>query len=210
MRTFSWRQTAALVAGACVVMLLLPVSVEAAGTTLTRITDGAGPVARVDPRGRLAVGDGSGPLTVDGSVGVTGTVNARPTRPTRPWMNVNGMTLNASSPTQILYPGQVGTRLNLTTFSASAAPGNPGSVTLSAQVLVGDEGDSCFNLNAGSFAAAERFTIVVPVGSTVVETFPSPLSWTQYGQGNDTYCVQLSAGGPSGWSVNVLANGFLG
>lgn len=204
MRTFSWRQTAALVAGACLVMLLLPTSVEAAGIPLMRLTDGAGPVAKVDPSGKLSVGDGSGPLTVNGSV------NAAPARATRPWMNVNGTTLTAAGQSPILYAGQVSTPLNLTTFSASVSPGNPGSVVLYAQVLVGRVGDSCFNLGAGTFAAAERFTIVVPVGSTVVETFPSPLTWTTYGQGDATFCVQLSASGPTGYSVSVLANGFLG
>jgi hypothetical protein len=125
-------------------------------------------------------------------------------------MNVNGTTLNAATPASILYSGQANRRLNLTTFSASASPGNAGSVTLHAQVLVGGPTSSCNNLGAGGFGAAERFTIVVPVGSTVVETFPSPLSWTQYGQGEDTFCVQLSASGPTGWSMNVLANGFIG
>ena len=51
---------------------------------------------------------------------------------------------------------------------------------------------------------------MVPVGGTVVETFPSPLSWTQYGQGEDKFCVQVSGSGPAGWSAHILANGFLG
>lgn len=204
MRTFSVRQTAALVAGACLVALVLPTSVQAAAVPLTRLTDGSGPVAKVDSAGKLAVGDGNGPLTVDGSVA------ARPTRATQPWMNVNGTTLNAANPSSILYAGKAKTRLNLTTFSASAPAGNAGSVTVHAQVLVGGPTSSCSNLGAGGFGAAERFTIVVPVGGTVVETFPSALSWTQYGEGEDTFCVQLSGNGPAGWSAYVLANGFLG
>lgn len=204
MRTFSVRQTAALMAGACLAALLLPTSVEAAGTTLTRITDGSGPVAKVDSTGKLAVGDGSGPLTVDG------TVAARPARATQPWMNVNGTTLNAATASRILYAGVAKTKLNLTTFSASVPAGNAGSVTVHVQVLVAGPTASCDDLGGGGFGAAERFTIVVPVGQTVVETFPSPLTWTAYGTGEDRFCVQVSGSGPTGWSAYVLANGFLG
>jgi hypothetical protein len=222
MRTFSLRQAVGLMVGACLLTLLVPTSVGAAGSALTRITDGKGPVAKVDPSGNLAVGDGNGPLSVDGTVGVTGqvgvsslppvsgSVDARPARPAETWMNVNGTTLNAATSSRILYSGLANRRLNLTTFSASAFPGNAGSVTLNAQVLVGGPTSSCDNLGAGGFAAAERFTIVVPVGSTVVETFPSPLSWTQYGEGDDRFCVQVSGSGPTGWSISVLASGFLG
>ncbi len=204
MRTFSFPQTAGLVAGAALAVLLLPTTVEAAGASLVRITDGAGPVAKVDPNGRLLVGDGRGPVTVDGSVA------ARPTRPTAPWMNVNGTTLNAATSSRILYEGVAKTRLNLTTFSVSVPAGNPGSVTVSALVLVGGPTSNCNNTGGGGFGAAERFTIVVPVGGTVVETFPTPLSWTQYGQGEDKFCVQVSGSGPSGWSAHILANGFVG
>ena len=216
MRTFTLSQTAAFVAGACLVVLLLPTSVEAAGSALTRITDGSGPVARIDQRGKLAVGDGAGRLTVDGRVGVSslppvsGTVTTRPGPATRPWMNVNGTTLNAANPARILYAGVANQKLNLTTFSASVPSGNAGSVTIHAQVLVGDPTANCDNIGGGGFGAAERFTIVVPVGETVVETFPSPLTWTAYGQGADKFCVQLTGSGPTGWSAYVLANGFLG
>jgi hypothetical protein len=222
MRTYSLRQMLSLAAGACVLTLLAPTSVDAAGSAMTRITDGRGPVAKVDPSGKLAVGDGDGPLTVDGAVGVSGqvgisslppvsgSVDARPARPAEPWMNVNGTNLSAADSTKLLYSGQANHRLNLTTFSASALPGTAGSVTLHAQVYVGAPGDNCNNIGGGNFGAAERFTIVVPVGGTVVETFPSPLSWTQYGQGADPFCVQLSGSGPSGWTINVLANGFIG
>lgn len=222
MTAFSLRATAGLVAGACLITLLIPTSVDAAGSALIRITDGKGPVAKVDPGGKLAVGDGSGPLTVNGSVGVTGrvdvsslppvsgSVDARPAPADDPWMNVNGTTLNGANPVSILYAGTVDKRLNLTTFSVSAVQNGPGSVSLHAQVLVGDGDDSCFNIGGGSFGAAERFTIVVPNGSTVVETFPSPLTWTEYGQGDDIFCVQVSGSGPAGWSASILANGFVG
>lgn len=221
MRTFSWRQTSALAAGVCLVTLLVPTTVDAAGAALTRITDGTGPVARVDPKGRLAVGDGTGPLTVDGRVGVTGnvgvtslppvsgSVDARPARPIKTWMNINGTNLSAADTSEILYAGQANERLNLTTFSVSAKGPNPGSVALHAQVLVGGPTDSCSDIGGGNFGAAERFDVVVTIGDTVVETFPSALSWTQFGTGEDRFCVQVSATGPSGWSASVLANGYL-
>ncbi len=212
MRKFSIPQTAGLVAGAVLVVLLVPTSVNAAGSTLTRITDGSGPVAKVDRSGRLAVGDGSGPLTVDGRVRVSslppvsGTVTARPSRAARPWMNVNGTSLSGSGPTALLYSGTVSSPLNLTTFSASANGAGP--VTISAQVYVGSPPGDCTNL--AGFGAAERFTIFVPANNTVVETFPSPMTWTQYGQPDDTFCVKLTGSGSSGWLVSILANGFLG
>ena len=203
MPTFSLRSTAALVCGAFLTALLLPTSVDAAGSALTRITDGRGPVAKVDPSGDLAVGDGSGPLTVDGRV------DAPPTPAANPWMNVNGTSISSGNPSAILYEGQASRRLNLTTFSVSSLQAGGGPVLVYAQVLIGEPGDSCSNIGGGSFAAAERFTIAVPSGSTVVETFPSPLTWTQYGQGADTFCVQVSGSGPTGWSASILANGFL-
>ncbi len=187
----SRREALGLVAATFVVTLLVPSSVEAAGSALTRITDGKGPVAKVDASGKLAVA-------------------APPSAASRPWMNVNGTSVNGANPSEVLYSGVVKDQLNLTTFSVSSAPGTAGSVTLHAQVLVGDPGDSCDDLSGGSFGAAERFTIVVPVGGTVVETFPSPLTWSQYGEGNDPFCVQVSGSGPSGWTAYILANGFLG
>ena len=204
MRTFSLRATGGLVAGAFVTALLLPTSVDAAGSALTRITDGKGPVAKVDPSGDLAVGDGSGPLTVDGQV------DARPAAATDHWMNVNGTSLSAGDPTEILYAGQASRQLHLTTLSLSAPSGGAGSVRVHTQVYVGEAGNSCSNIGGGTFGAAERFTITVPSGGTVVETFPTPLTLTQYGQDDDVFCVEVSGSGPSGWSANILANGFLG
>lgn len=217
MRTFTSRQVLLLLVGCCVVSLLLPTSVQAAGSALTRITDGKGHVAKVDRSGRLLVGDGGGPLTVDGSVSVAGvptvrgTVDSRMAPATQPWMNVNGTSLgSATQQSEVLHAGTGAHPIHITTFSASVNPGSTGPVSFGVSIYVGEVGDSCYDLPGGSFGAAERFRFVVPVGDTVVQTFPSPLTFSAYAQGNEPFCVVASGSGSGTWSGNILANGFIG
>jgi hypothetical protein len=74
MRFFSSRQIVTILVTVCVTIVVMPTAVWAANTSLVRLTDGKGKVARIDSKGRLVVTDGSGPVTVDGKVGVAGTV----------------------------------------------------------------------------------------------------------------------------------------
>src|SRR5687767_11796011 len=68
MRRFSNRQVTAMVIAGCMAIALAPVGVMAA-VDQVRITDGAraGDLARVDD-GELRIGDGRGPVSVDGRV----------------------------------------------------------------------------------------------------------------------------------------------
>jgi hypothetical protein len=203
MRGFSPRQVVTVVVSVCATIVLMPTAVWAAGSSLVRLTDGTGKVAQVSGAGHLLVGDGSGPITVDGAVA------ARPVAPAQPWNTVNAVGLSASNSEDVVYGGVIGHPVNITSFSAAATSG---SAIVHVQVLVnGDAGGSCYGVSGptGNFAAAERFTVAVPTGQTVVLTYPTPLVYTAYGDKGKIFCVMASASGSSGFEVTVNASGFV-
>jgi hypothetical protein len=136
MRFFSSRQVVAILVTICATVILMPTAVWAASSSLVRVTDGNGHIAKV-VKGKLVVGDGKGAMTVDGTVKVanqphsmkvSGTVNARPVSPAQPWNTVNGVDLSAADSSKVMYQGTVGTRINLTSFTAAADGGTAGIV----------------------------------------------------------------------------------
>jgi hypothetical protein len=68
---FSSKQVVSMVVAICVAIVLAPTTVWAAATASSVKITYAGHAARVDKSGHLKVGDGSGPLTVDGKVSTT-------------------------------------------------------------------------------------------------------------------------------------------
>lgn len=153
--------------------------------------------------GKLLIGDGKGALTVDGSV----KAQVRP--PARPWNAVNFVTVSTGASRAELFSALVPTKLNLTSFTV-AATGSSGSVQLSVQVYVSDSGaGDCVTLQGGSFGAAERFLVEVPVGQTVTIPYPTPLVYTAYGSTGDKYCVDVEGSGPSGYAAYIAASGYL-
>ena len=92
--------------------------------------------AKVDAGGKLAVGDGSGPLTVDGTVkvgdgtcplSVDGTVAARPAAPASPWRAF----VHIESPNTVYFAGPSASPINITSLSISTAAASGSSVTVS-------------------------------------------------------------------------------
>jgi hypothetical protein len=219
MRFFSGRQVVAIVVALCATIVLVPTTVWAAGSSLVKLTDGTGRVAQIDGKGRLFVTDGKGPMTVDGTVRVApgrkaipvkGSVNVRPSAGSTPWDTVNGVNLSSGNYTDVLYQGTVGHNLNLSSFVASADAASSGSVRVYLQVYVNSAAGGSCNPLTGNFGAAERFVIMVPVGQTVVLTYPTPLVYTQYGTKGHLYCVNVqSSGGPAGYEVHIGANGYI-
>jgi hypothetical protein len=64
------RQTALILVGIGLLVALFPMSVTAAGQLMTIVDPSTNLGAKVDPGNKLRIGDGSGPLSVDGTVRV--------------------------------------------------------------------------------------------------------------------------------------------
>lgn len=206
MSRFSSRQVVTIVVSVCAAVVFAPVALYAASISAVTISDPSHPThkAHVTSKGRLVVGDESGPLTVDG------TVKDRPATPAHPWNPVNFVVVTGSAPRAELFSGKVPTKLDLTSFTVAGSGSTPGTVTLDVQVYVSGSGSGdCVSLTGASFGAAERFQVVVPVGQTVTIPYPTPLVYTAYGSKGDLYCVDVEGSGPSGYAAYVSASGFL-
>lgn len=209
-----------MVVAICIAAVGTPVAVNAATTgDPVNITDkiNAGSKARVTAKGMLwvadadpitenvgrvvggarLVGDGAGPLTVDMGV------------PSQPLDTINDLTLNSGDTRRPAFAGLGFRKVSLTSIIASAEGSTAGSVELLvvAYVRSNQPTGDCETLSG--FGAAERFTIMVPVGQTVNLTWPTPLVWTQYADANDYYCINVeSFGGPTGYTAHFSAYGF--
>jgi len=204
--------------------LLAPVGVNAATGSTVNIVDplssarkarvtttGQLSVADIDPvsgsLGRVTqgvrwVGDGSGPLTVDGSV--------RPAAPSTPWRTINDVLLSASIPRVPIYVGSGTGKLALTSMTLGATAPSGGSVLVYLKVYLSNtSGGDCQTLGGATFGAGERLPIVVPVGQSISLSWPTPLSYTVFGTAGRRYCVDLeSLSGPSGYTVYAGASGY--
>jgi hypothetical protein len=108
-----------------------------------------------------------------------------------------------------MFAGVGHRRISITSIIASAEGSTAGSVELLVVAYVKSNSASGDCEVLSGFGAAERFTIMVPVGQTVNLNFPSPLVWTQYADANDYYCINVeSFGGPSGYIAHFSAYGF--
>ena len=219
MKSFSPRDIVIVIVSVSAAMILTPVGVMAAASQLVTIKDPTTTSkARVDA-GKVRIGDGSGAVTIDGTVqvtdgngplGVDGTVGARMVAPTTPWNPINDLTLNAGDTRRPMRSGTGATKLNLTSMTFAAAGANPGSVEILVVAYVKSDSTSADCETLSGFGAAERFTVMVPVGDTVNVTWPSPLQYTAYADTNDFYCINVeSFGGPTGYTVHVSGAGFL-
>jgi len=182
---------------ACLALLLAAggVSLAAVKTTGTaeNIVDpvNAAQIAKVDPSGHLLVGDGAGPLTVDG------TVSARPQAPSSSWRASEDF-----HNSNVFLVGPTASPIQITSISASL-----GASSDSADIrLIGWHVDktatSCATSGFdGTFWHIPFFTGAAPL----VVTFPTPL---EYRPPNGTKgCLQLEGIGNAG---TFNASGFLG
>lgn len=208
MKHFSPRDIVLVVVSVSAALVLTPVGVMAAASQLVTLKDPTtSSKAKVDA-GKLRIGDGSGPLTVNGSVTV-GSVDARMAAPTTQLDTINDLTLHAGDTRRPMFAGVGHKRVALTSFIASAEGPNAGAVELLVVAYVRSNSASGDCETLSGFGAAERFTVMVPVGQTVNLNFPSPLVWTQYADTDDYYCINVeSFGGPTGYTAHVSAYGF--
>jgi len=214
------RHIVTIVVAVCTAAVLTPVAVGAATGSLVNITDPAnaankakvsnkgqvyvtesdpynGQFARVDTSGKQLVGDGSGALDVV------------PAPPALPLDTINDLTLSSGDTRRQMFAGVGGRKVTLTSLIASAEGSTAGSVELLviAYIKSNSATGDCETLSG--FGAAERFTVMVPVGQTVNLNWPSGLVWSQYSDSNDFYCIDVeSYGGPSGYTAHVSAFGY--
>ena len=147
--------------------------------------------AKVSSDGKLAVGDGSGPLTVDG------TVSGRPAAPASPWHANVGI----NSPNFGLLAGPSATPINLTSLSLSTS--DPGSVSVTVSAYsVASSATSC-----STTTLEEQLWSVITLGDGVNSfTFPTPLQYKP--PANKKACVYAIASTGSGAIANAV--GFYG
>ncbi len=147
---FNGRQLTTII---CVtaVAVLFPVGAWAATASNVSILDPGGVnKAKVDPIGQLEVGDGSGPLTVDG------TVSARPVLPAKP-ITITQTLLQGTTP---LY-GPVSKAFGITSLTLMNNCPSEQNFTLDAVTTPG----GTFHVQAINVASAQSLQL----------TFPSPL-----------------------------------
>lgn len=169
---FSTRQVTAMVVAVSAAIVLAPTTVWAAATASSvRITDGTGKVAQVDRSGHLIVGDGSGPLTVNGAVSAT------PTLPGTAFYFHGD--LSASTGGEVVFSGGHGKSLYVTSFAAALtdANGSSDSTGVQLQVLLDPPSGSCDNPIGAQLG--NTVTLEVSTDRSSQLTFPTaPLPFT--------------------------------
>ena len=207
-RYFTGRQVVTIVVAICLTIVLMPTAVWAASTSLVRITDGSGKVAQVDEKGGLVVSDGTGAMTVDGNVGIKGSVSVAgtisdpkvPTHKARVDRAGRLSTVGASSTIVssglmyhvnsednfIIYPTKATFHITRLTFS------NPSfnSYATWAEVQVSVYKTDA-NANGSCSAQQEQLLEIYNVapGEDVGDTFPEPLVVAPAGR--KPYCLDL-------------------
>lgn len=218
MKSFSARDIVIIVVSVSAAMILTPVGVMAAASQITIKDPNSASQVQVDT-GKLRVGDGTGALTVDGTVKVTDgsggmTVNGTLGSQMAPQTNSKGtqgfVTITPANTRELLFAGVGPTKINLTSVILAASGPNPGSVTVRLHAYIRKDSASGDCETLDGFAAGERFAAVVPVGQTINLTFPSTLRWTEYADANDYYCIvaETSNATPAGYTAYVAAYGF--
>ena len=208
MRRFSNGQVTAMVIAVCVAILATPVGVMAA-VDQVRISDGTQPgdLARVDD-GELRVGDGNGPLSVDGRVAA----DARTALP-RSAFHWNGGLADGSS-TVVLVDRNGKGQLALTSAVATSGVTTTGEYTivqLISWVVNAPDWDcsSQGELPLGSVPGI-NITIHAPKSDTASLTWPTPVVLFPEASADRTSClvaVQAGVGG-AGRHTDLAVTGF--
>ena len=149
------RQLAAVVVALSFAFVLYPAGAHAAGTLMTIVDPTTTSKAKVDTTGALKVGDGTGPLTVDGGV--------RQALQANPW-HYDGFIGGPGTEQTIFNPPTGVTKLAITSLTY-AGLGNSSEPQIR---LHGSAG--C----VGSFLGAQH-SVYLPANTTVHADFPTPL-----------------------------------
>ena len=127
--------------------------------------------------------------------------------PGRPWNTLSGVQISEAnsgeSIVRIVQPEKIA-------FTSMTFTPTSGTGTIRAQVTayVGPVNGNCDTLSG--FAAGERFPVLVQTSQPLHLTWPTPLIWSSFSNAaGGTLCVFVHAtSGPSGWALDVAANGF--
>jgi hypothetical protein len=185
-RFFSGRQVVTIVITICLTIVLMPAAVWAASTSLVRISDGSGKVAQVDKKGHLLVSDGSGPMTVNGKVAITGRVSTT-NMPSPTTINLQGFDFPASGFFAVAITSTTKATLAVTELvydnSLNAQFSNTDVTAQLVQITVGPSG-SCFQ---GDRTITVYRSDAVPQGEGANASFSSPLLFRPVG--GKAYCI---------------------
>jgi hypothetical protein len=182
MKTRSTRGTLALAAGVLTALVLVPVGVDAATDNVIIKDADSSTKAQVVSGGRLKIGDGAGPLTVDGT---TGSFPVTPNNRTQA-MGV----LDANLQVELLSDILPDDPLYITAITvANSHDTNDSHVSLgSLEREIGD--GSCLESPSQPTPLAQ---VIAGPNETVHLTFPTPIVVFGTGEGEGT-CVMAAAG----------------
>lgn len=203
----------AIVGSICTAIVLAPVAVNAATGTAVNIVDkfDLNSKVRISSKGTMWT------TQTDPTTGITSKVDAAGRQvvvadmrtPASVLDTINDLTLNSGDTRRPMFAGVGHKKVTMTSLVASGEGSTAGSIELLfvAYVKSNSTTGDCETLSG--FGAAERFTVMVPIGTTTNITWPTGLTWTQYADANDYYCINVeSFGGPTGYTAHVSAWGF--
>jgi hypothetical protein len=189
-----------VLAGVGLASLLSPLVGTALATAgqIVNISDRSGSAyfAKVSSDGKLAVGDGAGPLDVGG------TVTARPAAPAMPWVETNAF--YQQSPAYIAGPSSLPINLTSLTLSTTATSGSGVSVFLGGRYVPNSATTCEDSVGDGTLW---QLRDMGPGATPLSFTFPTPLQYKA--PANMKACLRVSGG--TGFDVTqVNAVGFYG
>jgi hypothetical protein len=155
--------------------------------------------AEVDSAGKLAVGDGAGPLSVDG------TVASRPAAPASPWRAHQSIQGVGGDHWPIAGPSASPINLTSLSFTTQAATGQDMAVELYGFHVANSAtgcGGPTLTFDAVLWSVLDAGDGVTPL----LVTFPTPLQWKP--PANTKACLMALAYTPSGTIMNAV--GFYG
>jgi hypothetical protein len=165
---------------------------------IVNISDRSGSAffAKVDSAGKLAVGDGAGPLNVEG------TVAARPAAPASPWSaskDINGIAVPG-----VPIAGPSSSPINLTSLSVSTdSPSGSGVFLFIYGTHVPSSATSCIG---GVLDVTLWLIRDLPSSDPLSFEFPTPLQWKP--PANTKACLSAYSG--VAYSTRVNTVGFYG
>lgn len=198
MKARSTRGTLALAVGALAALVLVPVGVEAATDNVIIKDADSSAKAQVVSGGRLKIGDGSGPLTVDGAVGTV------PEPAPSPFQRMVAFT-EALVSVPIVDGIEAGKALHVTSLTV-ANTHDTNDIHLVLQWVELEPGNS--DCNDLPFDQDTLTGVVVGPNDTAHLTFPEPVT-VPIGIGEKRCLLAAFEGTPPDWLVNVTVVGYM-
>lgn len=197
-RRFTGRQLMVMFVAACLTLVLVPWGSWAAGKQVVAISGKGGKQVAVTKDRALKVGDGSGPLTVDGQVGVSGRVGVDGTvtvqaagKPVQAFGSVN----SAPAGGYLLGHGTVAVT------DAVLSQTNTGTSRLNLTVSLRAGNADCSVLTGPQLGRIVEYSYL-PAETILPLSLTTPVVATA-----DNVCLALSLGSPAGLFFSFVVNG---